>query len=92
MNVNILPFQRRDLVRNYYLDTGERLTYLDDSNQSILFGPDDMALKLYQATAKMKLAFTNLRITALILIGLLVVSALCFAIYLWARVPHKAIQ
>jgi hypothetical protein len=55
-----------------------------------IFDPDDTAEKLYDATARLKLAKANLRITALSLIGILVASVICFAVFLRHRLPREA--
>lgn len=89
MSRDIHPYMRLDSVRNYYLDTGERLPYLDDNSREKLFVPDDTALKLYNATTELKLARVNLKIIALSLIGIFVASAICFAIFLWYRFPQE---
>lgn len=89
MNINVSPVERLQSVRNYYLDTGTRLPYLDDNNKETILTPDDMAVKLYDMTTKLKLTKTNLKITALGLIGVFFVSVICFSIFLWYRFPQQ---
>jgi hypothetical protein len=90
VNINLFPGARLQAVRNYYLDTGERLTYLDKNNSEVLYAPDDMALKLHEVTAKLKLMRATGKIIALSLILILVASVICFTVFLWYRFSYKA--
>ncbi len=90
MNINLVPIARLQAVRNHYLDTGERLTYLDDNNREVLYAPDDIALKLYDVTTKRKLIMAKGKIITLSLIGILATSVICFTIFLWYRFTYKA--
>ncbi len=91
MSLNVYSEERFQLARNYYLDTGTRLPYLDDNNRETIYAPDDTAFKLYKATTKLKIAKTNLKNTALSLISIFVVSGIYFAIFLWFRFPQKQV-
>jgi hypothetical protein len=45
-----------------------------------------------EADHKLKLATLNLKITALSLLGILVVSLACFLVFLWYRFPHQSVN
>lgn len=89
LDSNVYVVERLQLVRNYYLDTGTRLSYLDEKNKETLFTPDEMAVKLYDATTKLKVSRDNLKITALSLIAIMALSVILFSIFLWYRFPQQ---
>jgi len=90
MDSSVYSIERLRLVRDYYLDTGTRLPYLNDNNKEIIFMPDDTAVKLHDATIKLKVAKANVKITALSLMGIMIVSAMLFSIFLWHRFPQQS--
>jgi hypothetical protein len=47
LDTKVYSLERLQLVRNYYLDTGTRLPYLDSNNKETILTPDDRAVQLY---------------------------------------------
>ena len=90
MDRNVRSLERVQLVRNFYLDTGTRLSYLDDNNKETIFTPDQTAVQLFDATSKLKVAKANLKITAISLISLIAVSVVFFSIFLRFRFPQQS--
>jgi len=96
VNINNMSGKRYRLAEDYYFDTGERLPWLDENNKITLYTPDDKAmarLKLRQSLMEsyrmLDVSRAKLRITALSLIGILVISTICFIGFLWHRPPRN---
>jgi hypothetical protein len=88
--------KRYTLVENYYFETGERLPWLDENNKKSLYTPDEKALarkklrqSLMESYRMLELSRINLRITAFTLIGLLIISTICFIGFLRYRFPRS---
>lgn len=96
VNINNSSGKRYLMVDDYYLDTGERLPWLDDNNKVTIYTPDEKAMarfktrqSLMESEHMLKLSLANLRITAYSLIGLLIISTFCFIGLLWYRFPRR---
>jgi hypothetical protein len=92
LNSNNNSFKRFQFARDYYLDSGGRLPYLDDKNKERLFTPDARTQKVRESQNFINAFQAKFRISALILIGILAGAVLGFVVFLWFHFPKQVLQ
>jgi len=92
-NVNLSPKSRQFIARQFYLDTGKAILFLNDNNDKITYSPDDKTIKfqdeMKEAMDRMAVVRRNGKITAYSLIVLLVLSLFSFIVFLRYKSKSK---
>src|SRR5574342_341011 len=85
-DVNVPPQSRQFLARQFYLDTGKAILFLNNDNDKVTYSPDNETIKLQNDMKdemdKMAVVRLNGRINAYSLIALLFLSLLSFSAFL----------
>ncbi len=91
---NLLPKHRQYLARQFYLDTGKAILYLDSNNKKVTYIPDNETIKFQNKMKETTESLTVLRhegkITAYSLIVLLVLSSVSFSVFLYKSKTHMS--
>ena len=92
-DVNVSPQSRQLLARQFYLDTGESVLFLDDNNNKATYTPDNKTIKhqneMKEAMDKLAVVHLNGKITAYSLIALFVLSLFSFLMFLRYKSKSK---
>lgn len=89
VDINTPPGGRSFLAMKYYLNTGDRILYLNNDDKKVIYSPDEETVRIRDRTAEyeyqVKMRKDKIKITALSLIGILVVSLISFAVLLFYK-------
>ena len=92
-DVNISPKSRQFLARQFYLDTGKAILFLNNDNDKVTYSPDNETIKfqndMKESMDKMAVVRLNGKITAYSLIALLFLSLLSFLAFLRYKSKYK---
>ena len=95
LNIDNVSGRRYLLAEEYYLNTGERITFLNEYNKETIYAPSDRIIKLRDDLIKsrhqLSLAKFNLKITALGLLIILSLSCIIFFYFIWYKFKNKTI-
>ena len=85
-DINLSSKSRQFLARQFYLDTGKEILFLNDNNDKVTYSPDDKTIKyqndLKEAMERLAVVRLNGKITAYSLIVLIVLSLFSFLAFL----------
>ncbi len=86
-DVNLSPKSRQFLARQFYLDTGKAILFLNNNNDEVTYSPDNETIKfqneMKESMDKMAVVRRKGKITAYSLIVLLIMSLLSFLAFLY---------
>lgn len=93
---NNTPKRRYQIAENYYLATGESISYLDYENKEVAYTPDFNRSKLTneikQSADQLARARANLRVTVLRLLIILAFSVIIFIVFLFYKYKTGAFR
>ena len=92
-DINLSPKSRQFLARQFYLDTGKAILFLNNNNDKVTYLPDNKTIKfqneMKEAMDRMAVVRLNGKITAYSLIVLIVLSLFSFLAFLRYKSKSK---